>query len=201
MKKYSPTAESKLDRIVKNTEMIINYSGPSDNLKSEYNSIKDDWNTLKDDLQEKWIDIKFTGNDFEYNGYFNKFSEIGKTNMQKIKGICKDVLAEIAADEKENDFKKDVETNKKLKLKTEHWLAIIGLLIAGFSVLIASIYSDTNQKLEIRYDQGKQDVRNELTNTLNAQQNTIQNLLDSLEKIKLRNEELEKCIKLKKTCK
>jgi len=201
MEKYTPATKSKLERIVKNTEMIINYSGPSDNLKSEYNSIKDDWNTLKNDLQEKWIDIKFTENDFKYNGYFNKFSEIGETNMQKIKGICEDILAEINADEKENYSKKAVETNKKPKLNTGHWLTIIGLLITGFGVWIAAIYSDTNQKLDIRYDQGKQEMRNELTDTLNAQQNTIQNLLDSLEKFKLRNAELEKCIKLKKTCK
>ena len=65
MEKYTPATKSKLERIVKNTEMIINYSGPSDNLKSEYNSIKDDWNTLKDDVQEKWIYINFTENDFK----------------------------------------------------------------------------------------------------------------------------------------
>lgn len=193
MEKYTPATKSKLERIAENTKMIINYAGPSDNLKSKYNSIRDDWNTLKGDLQEKWIDIKFTENDFEYNGFFNKFSETGKTNMQRIKGICDDALAEIVADEKENDFKKDVETDKKSTSNTAHWLASIGILIA-IIIGIASLIQD------IRYDQGRQEMRNELSDTLNAQQNTIQNLLDSLEKIKLRNAELEKCIKLK-TCK
>ena len=120
MKKYTPAIKSKLERIVKNTEMIIKYPGSSDNLKSEYNSIRDDWNTLKDDLQEKWVEIKFTNNDFVYNKWLecNKFSENGKTNMQRIKGICEDVLAEITVDEKENDFKTDNEINKKSKSNT-----------------------------------------------------------------------------------
>lgn len=195
MEKYTPSTKSRLERIVKNAEMIIGSSYPVESLKSQYNSIKDDWNTLKDDLQEKWIEIKFTENDFEFNGLYNKFSEIGETNMQKIKGICMDVLAEIDADEKENASKKDTEkTIKKPKLNTGHWLAILGILVAVF-------FGITSQILETRYDQGKQDARNELTNTLNNQQNVIQNLSDSLEKLKLRNAELEKCIKLKKTCK
>lgn len=194
MKKYTSATKSKLERIVKNTNMIINSSHPVESLKSQYNSIKDDWNTLKDVLQEKWIEIKFTENDFEYNGYFNKFSETGKTNMQRIKGICEDVLAEIAADENENALKPDDEINKKSKSNTAYWLTFIGILVA-IIIGIASLTQD------IRYDQGRQECRDELRDTLNVQRNTIQNLSDSLEKIKLRNAELEKCIKLKKTCK
>lgn len=202
MEKYTPVIKSKLERIIENTAMIISSYNTTDSLKSAYNAVNDDWESL-DGIIENWKQIQFTNNDFTVNNvtYINQFTESCKTNMRTIKGICEDTLAEINANEKENDFKKDVENNKKSKLNTGHWLTIVTIMITVFGAWIASIYSDTSQKLEIRYTQGKQDARIELTDTLNAQQNTIENLLDSLEKIKLRNAELEKCIKLKKTCK
>lgn len=192
MEKYTLATQSKLKRIVKNAEIITKSIVLTDELKSTYNSIKDDWNTLKDDLQEKWIEIKFTNNDFEYDNLcYNKFSEISKTNMQRIKCICEDVLAEISADEKENDVKIDIDTNKKPMLNTGSWLAIM-------AILVAIILSITTQYQETRYDQGRQEMRNELIDTLKMQQNTIQTLLDSLEKIKLKNAELENRLKTKK---
>lgn len=199
MEKYTPAIKSKLDRIVENTNMIICSCSTTDSLKSAYNSIKEDWKSLEGVIKN-WKQIQFTSKDFIFVDY-EKFTENCKTNMKTIEGICKDTLAEIIADEKENSFKKNVETNKNTKLNTEHWLAIITILITVFFGLSAFIYNNTSQNLEIRYKQGKQDAINELADTLNAQQNTIQNLLDSLEKIKYRNEELEKRIKLKNTCK
>lgn len=197
MEKYTPAIKSKLERIIENTAMIICSCNTTDSLKSAYNAVNDDWKSLNG-IIENWKQIQFTNNDFAVNNvtYINQFTESCKTNMRTIKGICEDTLAEIDADEKEKESKKDAKTIKKPKLNTGHWLTIIGIVVAVCIGVISAIYSDTSQKIEIRYEQGKQEARNEL----NAQQNTIQSLLDSLEKIKLRNVELEKCIKLKKTC-
>ena len=197
MKKYTPAVKSKLKRIIENTSMIIDSNVITDSHESAYNSIKEDWKSLECVI-ENWKQIQFTNNDFTtVDGFcYKKFTDICKTNMRSIKGICEDELAEIDADEKEKESKKDAKTIKKPKLNTGHWLTIIGIVVAVFIGIISAIYSDASQKIEIRYEQGKQEARNEL----NAQQNTIQSLLDSLEKIKLRNAELEKCIKLKKTC-
>lgn len=196
MEKYTPATKSKLERIVKNTEMIINYSGPSDNLKSEYNSIKDDWNTLKDDLQEKWIYINFTENDFKYNDYFNKFSEIGETNMQKIKGICEDTLAEINAEEKIEVQKQ----NNKKSIINKNTISF-GTIVTICGIIIGGIYNHMTQQAEIRFQQGKLEVRQELTEKLNVQQNEIKLLLDSLENYKIKLKDVEKSYtKLKKSC-
>lgn len=57
------------------------------------------------------------------------------------------------------------------------------------------------QQAEIRFQQGKLEVSQELTEKLNVQQNEIKLLLDSLENYKIKLKDVEKSYtKLKKSC-
>ena len=197
MEKYTPAIKSKLERIVENTAMIIRSCNTTDSLKSAYNSVNDDWKSLEGKLKN-WKQIKFTNNDFTtVDGfYYEKFTENCKTNMRTIEGICKDALAEINAEEKTEVQKQ----NNKKSIINKNTISF-GTIVTICGIIIGGIYNHMTQQAEIRFQQGKLEVRQELTEKLNVQQNEIKLLLDSLENYKIKLKDVEKSYaKLKKSC-
>ena len=197
MEKYTPAIKSKLERIVENTAMIIRSCNTTDSLKSAYNSVNDDWKSLEGKLKN-WKQIKFTNNDFTTvdEFYYEKFTENCKTNMRTIEGICKDALAEINAEEK---IKVQKQNNKKSIINKN--TISFGTIVTICGIIIGGIYNHMTQQAEIRFQQGKLEVRQELTEKLNVQQNEIKLLLDSLENYKIKLKDVEKSYtKLKKSC-
>lgn len=204
MEKYTSATKSKLERIVENTAMIVNSHNTTDSLKSAYNSIKEDWKSLEGVI-ENWKQIQFTSsNDFTNidDYYYEKFTEICKTNMKTIEGICKDTLAEINAEhEKEQKETNNNETDYTKENSHFDWakLSVISAIIIG----LGAWYS------EVRYDQGKEEIRRDYDKSekkLEYIKDSIteenSKLLDSLKNYKIKNSDLEKTIyKIKKTCK
>lgn len=187
-----------LKNIVEIAEKIIS-AGPGlrNYDKGNYEFLKQEWPKLKDKIKN-WEEIKFSNEDFEETEFYEKFSTICQTNMRKIVKNCKSELDKIEKKEISNSEKQTKRNNLYDKFKIGGFIVAV---LTFFGIIIAHIDSEATRDIEIRYEQGKRDASSELSDTLNAQQNIIQNLLDSIEKLKLRNAELEKCIKLKKTCK
>ena len=197
MEKYAPAIKSKLERIIENTAMIIRSCNTTDSLKSAYNAVNDDWKSLEGKLKN-WKQIQFTSNDFTtVDGvYYEKFTKNCKTNMRTIEGICKDTLAEINAEEKTEVQKQ----NNKKSIINKNTISF-GTIVTICGIIIGGIYNHMTQQAEIRFQQGKLEVRQELTEKLNVQQNEIKLLLDSLENYKIKLKDVEKSYaKLKKSC-
>lgn len=187
-----------LRKIAESAEKIISARpGLTNYDKGNYEFLKQEWPKLKNEMKN-WEEIDFSNADFEKTEFYERFSTICHANMRKIVKDCKCELDKIEKKEISNSKKQTKRNNLYDKFKTG---GVIASIITLCGIILAHIDSKASMDVELRYEQGKQDARNELTNTLNDQQNAIQNLLDSLEKLKLRNAELEKCIKLKKTCK
>ncbi len=181
MKLSNQELKSKLERLIENTQIIINAIHTTSSVKSVYNSIKDDWQSL-DGALETWKPISFTSNDFNYdcNLCYEKITEICKTNMQLIKGVCKDALANIT------DPSSIVHQTHivKSKITPNVSIAIISIIIAICGIVIASIYSHMGQQAEIRFTQGKNEAQLEMQETIHKQANEITALSDSLSEYK-----------------
>ena len=203
MKIHTPDIQSKLERLVKHTEMIIHHAGPVSNIKSEYNMIQDDWNSLEETLP-KWKKIEFTNNDFENcAGMFTKFSTICKTNMQTIKAICEDTLAVMVEENKigQNEEKSTLTESPKEVSHFDGWgkLGVVSAILVGLGAWYG----------QVRYDQGKEEIRRDYDefrkNLEYAKDSIIQEnstLMDSLEQYKIEIDCLKKVIcKQKKNCK
>ena len=190
------TVLTKLERIKEKTEHIINdCSAVSNLLQSDYDSIKDEWKSLKD-IIENWEDIQFTSKDFKHEQYYKIFSADCKTNMQKIKGICEDSIAKI-----NDEIKKEQEEldNKKIKKDNFSKTKFIGSVIGISGLVIAAICHHFSAQNEIRFYQGKEEMRQELSKEMNVFKDTIsvlqqQNhiLSDSLNYYKLKVKNYEK---------
>ena len=190
------TVLTKLERIKEKTEHIINSSDITSYLQSDYDSIKDEWKSLKDKI-DNWVDIQFTSKDFQQNQfYFQEFSAICKTNMQKIKSICEDSIAKI-----NDEIKKEQEEldNKKIKKDNFSKTKFIGSVIGVAGLVIATTCHHFAVQNEIRFYQGKEEMRQELSKEMNELKDTIsvlqqQNyiLSDSLNYYKLKVKDYEK---------
>lgn len=184
MKKYKPETVSKLRRLFEKTQIIIQSSMITDELKSDYNSIKNDWNSLNDVIEE-WKEINFSPSDFktEENFHFDKFTEVCKTNMQLIAGICEDILSVTDLTPKENHSK--ISSIIKIAIP----IFTINLTISG--IVISSIYSNTSSQLNIRYDQGKSESEIKY-------KDSIKTLEDSISFYKSKLKECENCCNRRK---
>lgn len=93
MKLSNQELKSKLERLVETTQIIINAINTRSSVKSVYNSIQVEWKSLEGVL-DTWKPVSFTSSDFNYddNLCYEKITETCKTNMQLIKGVCKDAL-------------------------------------------------------------------------------------------------------------
>lgn len=183
MKLSNQELKSKLERLVNNTQIIINNIPATSSIKSVYNSIKSDWQSLEGVL-ETWNPISFTSNDFKHDDIFcyEKITETCKTNMQLIKGVCQDALANIT----ETSSIVNQKTIIKYKITTNTGIAIISVIIALCGIAITSIYTHMGQQAEIRFTQGKTEGHLEMQETVNKQANEISALSDSLSEYKLK---------------
>lgn len=175
MKLSNKELKSKLDRLVENTQIMINAIHTTNTVKSVYNSIKDDWQSL-DGVLDTWKQISFTSNDFHYddNLCYEKITETCKTNMQRIKGICNDALANI------NEPSSPIVPQPpiiKYKIMPNTCIAIISVIIAICGIAIGAISS-------IRFAQGKTEGHLEMQEIVNTQANELTALSDSLSEYK-----------------
>lgn len=197
--KIDITLLTKLERIKGKTDYIINSSGITNTLQSDYDSIKDEWKSLKDKIED-YKDIQFTNKDFQSDEYDTIFSAVCKTNMQKIKSICEDNIAKI-----NDEIKKEQEEldNKRFKKddfpKLKFIITVITLVLTINGLVLVIICQHFSNQNEIRFYQGKDEMRQELTKEINELKDTIsvlqqQNyiLSDTLNYYKLKVKDYEK---------